>query len=177
MTMTDICTIVGLSLFVLLGFRDGFFKKIFGIFGIWGGLILAIKYMNPLSDNLTPWLDFSNEVAVVLAFSVIFLFSVIAVNVIYRSFGRSSSDTLDIRTRIAGAVLGFGQGLVTVSLVLIMLSIFETPGEDERKSSFIYDKMLKVAPAVFDVSTRWMSTRTTFLDVVRSKIETFTLPR
>ncbi len=177
MVMIDISIVVGIMLFVLLGFRDGFFKKIFGFLGIWGGFILAIKYMNPLSDYAVQWLDFSTEVAVVCSFFAIFLFSVVAVNVIYRWFGRSASDTMNIRNRIAGAFLGCGQGLVTVSIVLIMLSIFDTPAEEDKKSSVLYDKVLRIAPTVFDYSTRWMPTSTAFFDVIKSKIEKFNMPR
>lgn len=177
MVLVDIYIIVGVLLFGLLGFRDGFFKKIFGTIGIWGGLIAAVNYMNPLSDQVAQWLDFSTELAVVMSFLIIFLCSVLAVNLVYRWFGRSASDTMGIRTRLAGAVLGCGQGLVTVSLVLIMLSIFDTPDEQEKTSSVLYTKMLKVAPVVFDFSTRWMATSTTFLEVLRAKIDKFNMPR
>ena len=176
MNMIDVYNIIGISVFAVLGFRDGFSKKIFGFFGIWGGLIMSIKFMIPMSDFLVEGLALDVETAVVLAFIIIFVCSVIIVNLIYRWFGRSGSDTLNIRNRIAGAFLGCCQGLITVSLVLIMLSIFEIPANEDKKSSLTYGKLLPLAPLVFDYSTRWMPTSTAFSDVMKSRIEKFTLP-
>jgi membrane protein required for colicin V production len=177
MAVIDISIEIGLLLFGVLGFRDGFFKKLFGFFGIWGGLILAIKYMNPLSEILSQWLDLSTEMGVVTSFFLIFLFSVLVVNIIYRWFGSSASDTMNMKNRIAGCVLGFGQGVITASLVLIMLSIFDMPSQEDRQTSLLYGKIVGVAPIVFDYSTRWMPTSTAFFDVVKTRIETFRAPR
>lgn len=175
--MIDIYVIIGISLFVVLGFRDGFSKKIFGFFGIWGGLILSIKFIEPTSDFLIQSLSLDIETAVALGLFIIFVLSILLVNLVYRWFGRSESDTLNIRNRIAGCVLGFCQGLITVSLVLIILSIFDTPDEGDKKSSLLYGKMVRVAPLVFDYSTRWMPTSQAFIDVMKSRIEKFGIPR
>lgn len=176
MNTTDILIIIGISFFVVVGFRDGFFKKVFGFFGFWGGLIAAIKFMDPVSELLRGWIDLSIEVAVIIAFFVIFLFCVVLVNLLYRWWGKSGSETLAIRTRIWGSALGLCQGLLVVSLVLLMFSIFDSPSEEEQKASLLYKKTIGIAPFVFDYSTRWMPSSKAFFEEVKSKIETFKAP-
>ena len=177
MTTTDILIIFGITLFMALGFRDGLFKKIYGILGFWGGLVIAIKFMSPFSETLGEWFDFSTEVCLVLAFFIIFLLSLVITNLLYRWFGRSASDTMQFRSRIGGALLGGAQGLVAISLILIMFNIFEIPSEEEQKESALYKKTLKIAPAVFDYSTQWMPLSKDFFEVIKSKIDRFSVPR
>src|SRR5689334_7675016 len=140
MSGIDLLIIFGIVLYMALGFRDGLFKKIYGILGFWGGLILAIKFMNPFSEIVAQWFDFSAEVCLVLAFFIIFLLSIVAANLLYRWFGQSTSDTLQFKTRISGAILGGAQGLVAVSLILVMFNIFDMPDQDEQKDSALYTK-------------------------------------
>ena len=177
MNITDIAIVIGICLYMLLGFRDGFFKKIFGILGFWGGFIFAILYMDSVSEVIESWFDFSTEVSLVLAFFVILLFVVVIVNLLYRWFGASASENIQIRSRIAGALLGAGQGLVGISLVLVMLSIFDVPSEDDKKGSALYKNTIKIAPLVFDYSTQWIPESRQFVDVLRLKIERFSVPR
>ncbi len=177
MATVDIFIIIGISLYIALGFRDGLSKKIYSILGFWGGLILAIKYMNPFSEVIGQWFDYSTEVCLVLAFFIIFLLVIVVANLLYRWFGRSSGDTIGLRSRIGGALLGGAQGLVAISLLLIMFNIFDVPDEDEQKESLMYKKVLRIAPAVFDYSTQWMPASKDFLEVIKSKIDRFTIPR
>lgn len=176
MNSLDIFVIIGIALFFVLGFRDGFSKKIFGFCGIWGGLIASIKLLDPVCEVLRQWLDFSPEVSVVVAFFVIFFICVLGVNILYRWFGKSASDTISIRMRIFGGILGLGQGVVTVSLILLMLSLFDSPSDEDKKSSVLYKKTIGIAPFVFDYSTRWLPSSKAFFDEIKAKIETFNVP-
>lgn len=177
MTPVDYFIIFGVASSMALGFRDGFFKKLYGILAFWGGLILAVKFMDPFSETILEWFDFSMEVCMILAFFIIFLLTVVAGNLLYRWFGSGSSEMLQIRTRVAGALLGGGQGLVAISLLLIMFNLLEIPSEEEQKESTLYKETIRVAPTVFDYSTQWMPSSQQFFEVIKSKIERFNIPR
>jgi len=170
-TTTDVLILVGVLVFMLLGFRDGFFKKIFGILGFLGGLICAIKFMVPFSNIIMHNLEFSEESALILAFFMIFIMVIIIVNLIYRWFGQSGSETMKIWSRIAGAFLGVAQGLVSVSLILMMLNLFGVPSEDEKQESLLYEDSYQIAPIVFDYSTKWMPASKKFFEELKGKIE------
>ena len=130
MNLVDICIILVVLSFMMLGFRDGFLKKIFDIIGFWGGLIVATKFTTTFAESLTRWLGWSEDAAIVIAFSIIFgLLSLIA-NFSYRWFGQTGTESLKIVSRLGGLLLGAAQGLVAISLILIMCQPFYVP-EDE----------------------------------------------
>ncbi len=171
MSTTDILIVVGVFLFGLLGFRDGFFRKLFGILGILLGLIVATKFMAGLGENIMVWMDFSPETSNVLAYAFLFMLSVVIVNVLFRWFGRSSKEALSMRSRFAGSLLGLVQGLVGVSLILLMLNSYEIPSENDKEESVFYDPMSSIAPMVFDYATSWMPASKDFFEEIKSKIE------
>ena len=171
MAITDIGILVGLLLFSLLGFRDGFFRKLFAIMGLVLGLILATKYMGLVGERIEHWLDLPGDISRVLAFSFLFMFVMVAVNVLYRWFGRSSKETLSMRSRFIGGILGLLQGAVVVSLCLFMFNIFEIPSQEEKKASVFYEPMMMIAPAVFDYATSWMPSSNDFLEQIKSQFE------
>ncbi len=173
MNYLDILIIVGIALSVLLGVRDGFFKKIFGILGFVGGLVLATKYMSDGGDYIRSWIGFSNDTSSILAFFILFIAVVAMVNLFYRWIGPSRSDHMKLWSRIGGGILGIGQGLVAVSLVLLMLDVFEMSNEEEKSSSMLYGQVVPVAPMVFDYVTDWMPQSKKFFEEIREKIEKF----
>ena len=111
----------------------------------------------------------------ILGFLFVFLFFVLAVNLSYRWFGRSGSDTLSSGSRIAGSFLGAVQGAVAISLVLLMLRISDVPSEATRKESVFYSSFIQIAPMVFDYSTTWIPESKTFLEVLKDKFEKFNI--
>lgn len=175
MQLLDILIAIGVLAFAGLGFRDGFFKKIFAVVGFLLGLILATKFMGAFAEILESSLGFSNDISNILAFAGIFGGVVILENLSYRWFGQSGSGTLPIWSRFAGAFIGAAQGLVVVSLFLIMLSVFNMPEEETIKDSGFYEPVVRVAPRVFDMSTSWIPESKKFFEELKSKFENFNI--
>jgi membrane protein required for colicin V production len=171
MAITDICIVVGVALFALLGFRDGFFRKLFGILGLILGLILATKFMSGLGENIIRWLDFPKDVSYVLAFSFLYMFTMVCVNILFRWFGRSSRETLSMRSRFIGGALGLAQGAVVVSLMLLMFNIFDIPAKEDQETAVLYEPVTAIAPAVFDYTTSWMPASKDFLGEIKTQFE------
>jgi len=169
--MLDAYIIVGISAFMVVGFRDGFSKKVFGFFGVWGGLIAAIKLLDVTYDLFSQWASTDIETSVAFAIGLTLLLCVVLVNFSFRWFGQTGNDTLNVKNRIAGAVLGGCQGLIAISTLLILLGIFDTPGEEDRESSTLYGNMVKLAPFVFDYSTRWMPSSMSFKEELSAKLQ------
>ncbi len=169
--MIDVLIVIGLLIYMALGFHDGFFKKIFGILGFWVGLIAATKLFTGFGDVIREWLDFSKDTSYIISFFLIFLVISLLLNLFYRWFGRSGSTTIKFSSRVGGAILGGCQGAVAVSLILLMLSIFGTPSAEEKKGSYLYKPILNVAPVVFDYSITWMPESKAFLDELTASFE------
>ena len=170
MNLTDIAILVVFITFLILGFRDGFLKKIFGILGFWGGLVVATKFMTPLGEKFTEWFGLTEEAAIVVAFCSIFILISLVANFSYRWFGKTGTESLNTFSRIGGALLGAAQGLVAISLILIMAQLYDIPSEESQDESLLYEQSLQVAPAVFDYSTEWIPGSKAFLDELKGKI-------
>jgi uncharacterized membrane protein required for colicin V production len=176
MNTTDILIIVGILFFVALGVRDGFFKKLYGIIGFIGGLVAATKFMSPLADIFVESIGISRDGALIFAFFIIFAGIILMTNLFYRWFGQSSGESVHLWSRIAGGLLGAAQGLLAVSLVLVMLDFFQIPEEETKRESLFYEDVYPLAPTIFDYTTRWMPDSKRFFDEVKGKIESATTP-
>ncbi len=170
MNMVDLIILLCIVFYVVLGFRDGFLRKLFGILGFLGGLILATKFMGPLSDYVKGWLDFSDEASLIIAFGCIFVLTIIIVNLFYRWFGQSSGESMKVWSRLAGGMLGALQGIVMASLVMVMVKMVGYPADEEKEDSMFYADTYPVAPRIFDYSTKWMPDSKKFFEEVKSKI-------
>ena len=171
MTITDILIGVGLILYIALGFRDGFFKKVFGILGFLGGLIAATKFFTMGGELVKEWLDFSAQTSFVISFFVIFLVISVSFNLFYRWFGRTGSDTEKTWSRFAGAIIGGAQGALAISLILFMFNIFDEPSTETKDNSYLYEPVLKVAPIVFDYTTTWIPESKDFLQTIEESFQ------
>jgi uncharacterized membrane protein required for colicin V production len=169
----DILIVLGVLLFVVLGIRDGFFKKIFGIMGLIGGLMLATKFMAPTADWLIDWFGFSQETGLIVAFFFLLILVVVAVNLFYRWVGQTADTSLKVWSRLAGGLLGVGQGLIAVSLVLVLFSIVSFPSEEDKKDSAFYKDVIPIAPQVIDYTIEWMPTSKKFVDELKGRFEKY----
>jgi uncharacterized membrane protein required for colicin V production len=173
---TDILIIIGILLYVALGIRDGFFRKLYGIIVFLFALIAATKLMAPFSEILIDSMGFSQETSVILAFFSVFIGVLIIASLLYKWFGKSASDSINVWSRVFGGVLGFVQGVVAVSLILVMLDIFDIPGAEEKEEAVLYEDVYQVAPDILDYTTRWLPSSNKFLDEIKEIIGQVKIP-
>jgi membrane protein required for colicin V production len=171
MNLVDILISIGILLFVVLGIKDGFFKKLYSIIGFMGGLVAATKLMYPTANLMIKWFDFSDEMAMVLGFAIVFLFSIVVVNLLFKWFGQSGSESISFISRIFGAVIGAFQGMIAVSLVLVMFNLFQVPDEETKKESVLYEDTFQVAPTLFNYLTSFMPDSKMFFDEIKDILE------
>lgn len=172
MTIIDILILVGLVLATVLGYRDGLFRKILGIASFFIGLIAATKFMGPLGRVFAHTFNFSIEISYVLAFFMVFMAVIVLQKIIYRIVGEMSGG-LKVINRLGGAILGIFQGSLSISLLLLMLSIFEIPSESTRNKSSLYKPFLNIAPRVFDLTSTFLPESKTFYDELKKDLEKY----
>ncbi len=177
MVLIDLLVVLILIASTILGIKDGFFKKVFGVLGFWAGFVLATKYMGIVAAWLISWLEMESDTAHILGYAIIFTVVVVGVNLGYRWFGQTGKETLSPKSRIAGGLFGFGEGLVLASLLLLGMSIFGEPDDRTQRESVFYYSLITVAPDVFDYSLSWMSSGAEFADEIKGKFGNFTIPR
>ncbi len=168
----DLFILGGFVLSGWLGYRNGILKKILGLVSFFVGLIVATKCMGPCGRLLVSWFGFSLELAYVFAFFAVFLLIILLENVLYRLIVKKKSP-LDLINRIGGVLFGLVQGSVGISLFLLMLSIFEIPGERTKKESYLYKPILNVAPRLFDFALAAIPQSKTFYNTLKNNLQKY----
>lgn len=148
-TYIDIIVFLAVLLFLLLGYKDGFFRKVFSILSFFIGFIIAIKLMGPFGRLIIEWFEFAPYFSYPVAFFTILIAVMLIVMVLYRWLG-SKGTVLKLINRFGGALLGAAQGLLLMSLVLIVLKFVDIPSEETKRDSLMYNHIINVTPKVFD---------------------------
>ncbi|MGD0339372.1 MAG: CvpA family protein [Bacteroidota bacterium] len=149
MSVTDILIIAFLMVSFAVGLRDGLLKKLFAIVGVVLALIVATKYMTWMGEYTIDWFKWEKESAYIISFAFLFLAVVLLTNFFYRWFG-GDSKSYKIWDRFAGGLVGMIEGLIVLSLVLILLTLSDIPSKEDKKESTLYNPVAGFAPALFD---------------------------
>lgn len=171
-TYIDITIFIVVVLFVLLGYKDGFFRKIFSILSLFIGFIIATKLMGPFGELIMEWFDFPPFFSYPFAFFAILIAVMLIVMLLYKWLG-SKGTVLKLINRFGGAFLGAAQGLLLMSLVLIVLKFADIPSEETKRDSFMYQHIINVAPKVFDFALTVVPESKTFFEEIEKNLEKY----
>ncbi|MBI5214321.1 MAG: CvpA family protein [Ignavibacteriae bacterium] len=165
--MVDIFIIAGLIISIALGFKDGFFRKLYGVLGFLGGLSASLLLYPIVGDWFSAWFEFSTEISRILAFAAVFIVFIVSLNIIYRMLGTDKNKTIKTTSRFAGGFIGAFQGAVSVSLLLILFSRMEVIDEQAKNESLMYDKFIDFAPQVINYTMKWLPKTAEFIEELK----------
>jgi membrane protein required for colicin V production len=124
MTWVDWAIIFGLLASVVTGLFQGFFRTACSLVGLLAGLSLAAWHYGRLAAWLTPLVHIE-AVADTIAFFAIAILVLAAANVVGNLLGKALDWMgLGCLDMIGGAVLGFFQGILLVSLCILVTVAF-----------------------------------------------------
>jgi uncharacterized membrane protein required for colicin V production len=152
----DLLLISPLVLFTLLGLRDGLVRKLVSIGAIILALFLAQAYMHDAGEFMKENIGTAPGSAPTMGFLVIFAFVTLIVSVIYRV----TSDNYKIGgipDKTLGAVLGFVQGALIASSLLLMMAFQGMPSRDAVRDSRLYKPLVNIAPQILDLGAEYGS--------------------
>ncbi len=122
MNILDIIFIVILAIAVLRCFFRGFIDEIMAALSIFLPLLVAIIMYKPVSRWFALQNHFSELLAYGIAFGGIFILMFIIVKFLHSSI-EAIIDNLDLETadKILGAILGLGEGIIIIAIILIVI--------------------------------------------------------
>ncbi len=141
----------------LKGIINGFFKEMFGLIGIIGGIFIASRYGEVIGQKISDLIfHFDNSAAVnftgFLATLAVFWMVMIALGSLFKKLGSVSG--LGIIDRIFGFIVGSGKFfLIGAVIVYAMNNIqaLKTKLEPVMKSSVLYPVMVEVGGYVMHI--------------------------
>ncbi len=155
MSIFDGIAFVFILYFAWKGFHNGLVKEIFRIVGLVLAGFVAFQYAEKLANLISPYAEMSPEYLPYLAFIILFVVALVAVQLIVTFF-----DTLiqllllSIPNRMFGSLFGVLKSSLLISIALIILAGFGQPNMEVINQSRLYKPLLKVAPASYDIVAR-----------------------
>ena len=148
--LLDLILFSPLILYTVLGVRDGLVRKLVSIGAIVLALFLGQAYMRDVGQWLIANVGTSPSSAPSLGFFYIFVIVTLAVSVIYKV----TSDNYKIggvADKVLGAILGFVQGALIASSLLLILAFQGVPSRDTIRDSRLYKPLVNLAPQIIDL--------------------------
>jgi membrane protein required for colicin V production len=130
----DIIVLAIIGILTIAGLFSGMVKQLFGLVGVIGGYVLAMRYYQLCAKYLT---TFHPGTARVISFVVIFLACIVLAHIIGWLIGRLFTISgLGFLNRIGGGLLGFVKGCLIVCVVVIILNAFFPANAGFYKGSY-----------------------------------------
>lgn len=173
MSLLDLGILATLTLFAIFGFRNGIVRELLTIIGLVVAIYVAFRFM----EDAALWLSqltsqtLSAEVTLVtglILFTVTFILFLLLAFLIRRFL---EAIHLNIINRILGFIFGGLKAGIAVSAILLLLGLFGVPDEETRQESIVYPRILKVAPAAYDLIAGVLPGSGQFMEQFQSKQE------
>jgi membrane protein required for colicin V production len=144
----DIALILGLLAFVVHGFSRGLVNKLLSLGAILAGIIIAAKYSKTIALMTKDVIGASETVCGIIGVALLFLVLFLAASLLTKLFRRMS--ILELWDKVGGAIFGLFEGSLMLSLLLLLLSIFDIPAAGSSADrSFLYSPLKNFAGEVY----------------------------
>ena len=139
-------------IFILLGLRDGVVRKLVAIVSLIAGLFLGQLYMHDfgqfLSDN--GWIH--SDDSSMYAFLFIFLGIAVLQGLLYSILAKGYKIG-GLADRVGGLILGFIEGALFLSCLLLILSVTGFPSREIKRDARLYEPIVNIAPQILDLTS------------------------
>jgi len=144
----DIILMIALVAFTVNGFSKGLISKVLSLGALLGGIIISAKFGKQFAAFVARTLGIGDMSSGIIAIACIFVGLFIIASILSRAFKKVA--VMQLWDRIGGAVFGFLEGALILSLFLLLLAIFNIPSQgDSINKSFSYKPIKNFAPMLY----------------------------
>lgn len=154
MNIFDIIILVIIFIGFVLGYKDGFIRKLIGLIGFILAVFLAVKFaswLGQIIESITGIEIYLSEIigGVIIFLVIIFVFSIL------KRYIHPFDKVNNFVNQFVGGLVGTMQILFFVSAFLIILNIFNTPAKESRENSFLYYKIYNLIPVTIEYVSQY----------------------
>lgn len=168
----DIILVMSILVGFLLGYKDGFVRKLIGFVGFCVAVLLSIRFSDIGASIMTSIFGADSELAEIIGGIVIFLVVILITSVLKRivhPFDRVSG----LINQVLGGITGAVQIIFFLSALLYLLSIFNFPSKEKAENSMIYHRVYSVLPTAVELIKDYTpETKTIIKDYINDKDST-----
>ncbi|NCQ19020.1 MAG: CvpA family protein [Ignavibacteria bacterium] len=140
--------VIAIAAFIL-GFKDGFVRKLIGSLGFFLAIFLGIFLSVPFGTILNKMFGMEKYLAEIFGGFVVFLLVVLITSLLKRVI-HPFDKVNNFMNRLTGGIVGIIQIVYFVSAALYLLHIFKVPSEKDQVKSFSYSTLYKLLPGTID---------------------------
>ena len=154
MNPIDLIIIITVLVGFILGFKDGFVRKLIGLVGFGLAIVLAALLKDDFGAMIENAFDIEIYLSEIIAGIVIF-FGVVVIFTLLKRVIHPFDKVNNLINQIVGGVVGVFQLLYFLSAVFLLLNIFDVPGKSVKESSAFYNFTYKIIPVTIDFLTNY----------------------
>ncbi len=160
----------------VLGFRDGLVKKGIALTVTFAAMIVAQLTLDDMARFFVDEFDISPGEAPLYGYFTVFFGMIFIQSLVYRLAGHGYKIG-GIADRTVGSVFGILQGLLIMSVVLMMLGLLRFPSRTYRVDSRLYKSVVNIAPQLLDFTMNVVPETTGELqEEAKTRVDEFTKP-
>lgn len=149
MTVLDIIIVVALFIGFILGYKDGFVRKLIGLIGLAAAIYLAVLFASPVGRLIESTLGIEFYLSEIIGGAAVFLIIMFIIAILKRIV-HPFDKVNNVFNQILGGAFGLIQVLFFLSAVFIILKIFDLPSKETSETSLIYSSVYNVIPKTID---------------------------
>ena len=145
MNFVDYIIIIFFAVGFILGFKDGLIRKLIGLAGILIGIFLAVKFSDSFGKIITPFFNNEGYLAGIIGGFIIFIATIIIASIIKRLV-HPHDKVNKLVNQISGGIIGSIQILFFLSVIFLLLGVFNFPNEKTASKSWFYKPVYSIVP-------------------------------
>lgn len=145
MNYIDIIIIAAILIGFLLGFKDGFVRKLIGIIGFIAAVVIAILFASHFGRMIESAMNIEYYLAEIMAGLILFIALMIVTTILKRVI-HPFDKVNNLINQLIGGFVGVIQLLFFISALLLLLNIFDFPNKKTQNDSYLYKYAYGVIP-------------------------------
>jgi membrane protein required for colicin V production len=160
MGVFDIITVIALGYGIYKGITNGFFVELTSFLSLAIGLFVATKFSNYAILWFLKRYDWETKVVEVVAFTVTFVFAIIAVSLLSRFLTKIADFAhLGWLNKILGAVFSFFKFLIILSIVYNLFAVWNSKvkwlSPESLEESITFTPIIEISHTLYPEIERW----------------------
>jgi membrane protein required for colicin V production len=147
--LLDILIITAVIVGFILGFKDGFIRKLVGLAGFILAIVAAVFFAGKLGLLIESIFGIEYYLAEIIGGLIIF-FSIMAIFVFLKRVVHPFDKVNNLINQIVGGIVGSIQIIYFLSAIFIIVNIFDLPDPQTRQQSLFYNSSYQVIPLTIE---------------------------
>ncbi len=156
MNILDIIILIVVFIGFILGFKDGFVRKLVGLIGFALAIFLSIKFASQagiIIESVTGTDFYLAEIMGGITIFILIIFIFAYLKRIIHPFDKVNNFI----NQLIGGLVGGIQILYFASAVFFLLHIFNVPDKSSAEKSYLYNKVYDIIPVTIDYISNYVS--------------------